>query len=57
MKKRFIDEQVIRILREAESRDEPVKDLRKHRGISKLPANTRDIRDVTRRAVSVVARS
>jgi putative transposase len=27
MKKRFTDEQIIRILREAESRDEQVKDL------------------------------
>lgn len=34
MKKRFSDEQVIRILREAESRDEPVKDLCKRHNIS-----------------------
>ncbi|QOH39100.1 transposase family protein [Burkholderia cepacia] len=34
MKKRFTDEQVIRILREAESRDEPVKDLCKRHNIS-----------------------
>lgn len=34
MKKRFTDEQIIRILREAESRDEPVKDLCKHHNIS-----------------------
>ncbi len=27
MKKRFTDERIIRILREAESRDEPMKDL------------------------------
>ncbi|MBU9543368.1 transposase, partial [Burkholderia multivorans] len=32
--KRFTDEQVIRILREAESRDEPVKDLCKRHNIS-----------------------
>lgn len=35
MKKRFTDEQVIRILHEAESRDEPVKDLCKRHNISK----------------------
>jgi len=34
MKKRFTDEQIIRILREAESRDEPVKDLCKRHNIS-----------------------
>ncbi|CAG9258286.1 transposase [Burkholderia diffusa] len=34
MTKRFIDEQVIRILREVESRDEPVKDLCKCHNIS-----------------------
>lgn len=34
MKKRFTDEQVIRILHEAESRDEPVKDLCKRHNIS-----------------------
>ncbi|KWF20826.1 transposase [Burkholderia pseudomultivorans] len=34
MEKRFTDEQIIRILREAESRDEPVKDLCKHHNIS-----------------------
>ncbi|AJY11487.1 transposase [Burkholderia cepacia] len=34
MKKRFTDEQVIRILREAESRDKPVKDLCKRHNIS-----------------------
>ncbi len=34
MKKRFTDEQVIRILREAESRDELVKDLCKRHNIS-----------------------
>ncbi|MCA8256893.1 hypothetical protein LGM89_26815 [Burkholderia sp. AU31624] len=30
MKKRFTDEQIVRFSREAESRDEPVKDLCKH---------------------------
>ncbi len=34
MKKRFTDEQIIRILREAESRDEPVKDLCTRHNIS-----------------------
>lgn len=34
MKKRFTDEQIIRILRESESRDEPVKDLCKRHNIS-----------------------
>ncbi len=34
MKKRFTDEQAIRILREAESRDEPVKDRCKRHNIS-----------------------
>lgn len=34
MKKRFTDEQVIRILREVESPDEPVKDLCKRHNIS-----------------------
>jgi hypothetical protein len=34
MKKRFTDEQIIRILREAESRDEPVKDQCKRHNIS-----------------------
>lgn len=34
MKKRFTDEQIIRILREAKSRDEPVKDLCKQHNIS-----------------------
>ncbi|KVO55749.1 transposase [Burkholderia stagnalis] len=34
MKKRFTDEQIIRILREAESADEPVKDLCKRHNIS-----------------------
>lgn len=34
MKKRFTDEQIIRILREAESRDEPVKNLCKRHNIS-----------------------
>ncbi|OUE39785.1 transposase, partial [Burkholderia territorii] len=34
MKKRFTDEQIIRILREAESRDEPVKDRCKRHNIS-----------------------
>ncbi|KVG57616.1 transposase [Burkholderia ubonensis] len=34
MKKRFTGEQIIRILREAESRDEPVKDLCKRNSIS-----------------------
>ncbi|WP_063809924.1 transposase [Burkholderia cepacia] len=34
MKKRFTDEQIIRILRQAESRDEPVKDLCKRHNIS-----------------------
>ncbi len=34
MKKRFTDEQIIRILREAEGRDEPVKDLCKRHNIS-----------------------
>ncbi|AOI99663.1 transposase [Burkholderia sp. LA-2-3-30-S1-D2] len=33
MKKRFTDERIIRILREAESRDEPVKDLSKRHNI------------------------
>ncbi|KUY85263.1 hypothetical protein WI25_34900 [Burkholderia cepacia] len=34
MKKRFTDEQIIRILREAESRDEPVKDQCKRHNTS-----------------------
>jgi putative transposase len=34
MKKRFSDEQIIRILREAESQDEPVKYLCKRHNIS-----------------------
>lgn len=34
MKKRFTDEQVIRILREAESRDEPMNDLCKRHNTS-----------------------
>jgi putative transposase len=34
MKKRFSDEQIIRILREAESRDEPIKDLCKRHNIT-----------------------
>ncbi|VWC18366.1 transposase [Burkholderia diffusa] len=34
MKKRFTDEQIIRILRETESRDEPVEDLCKRHNIS-----------------------
>lgn len=34
MKKRFTDEQVIRILREAESQEEPIKDLCKRHNIT-----------------------
>ena len=34
MKKRHTDEQIIRILREAESREEPVKDLCKRHNIT-----------------------
>ncbi len=36
MKKRFTDEQIIRILREAESRDEPVPDSAAHSLIGAL---------------------
>ena len=34
MKKRFTDEQIVRILREAETRDQPIRDLCKRHNIT-----------------------